>query len=132
MGDEFDELRPMVANFMGGGEHLIPHNTSLQNRLLSSSLMRLCNNVSGVCIVPNKRKITQKKPLYGNNRPFSLKATRKHQDPNLQWKRIFVPKLGKTVRVKVSTKEMKTIDKIGLEKFLKRQGRTLESVVRES
>jgi large subunit ribosomal protein L28 len=82
--------------------------------------------------MPNKRKITQKKPLYGNNRPFSLKATRKHQDPNLQWKRIYVPKLGKTVRVKVSTKEMRTIDKIGLEKFLRRQGRTLESVVRES
>lgn len=80
--------------------------------------------------MPNKRKVTQKKPLYGNNRPFSLKATRKRQDPNLQWKRIFVPELGRTVRVKVSTKEMKTIDKIGLKKFLERQGRTLESVVR--
>ncbi|MEL6148477.1 MAG: 50S ribosomal protein L28 [Chloroflexota bacterium] len=82
--------------------------------------------------MPNKRKITQKKPLYGNNRPFSLKASRKRQDPNLQWKRIYVPKLERTVRVKVSTKEMRTIDKIGLEAFLKRQGRTLESVVRDS
>ncbi len=80
--------------------------------------------------MPNKRKITQKKPLYGNNRPFSLKASRKRQDPNLQWKRIFVPELGRTVRVKISTKEMKTIDRIGLKKFLERQGRTLESVVR--
>ncbi len=80
--------------------------------------------------MPNKRKITKKKPLYGNNRPFSLKATRKHQDPNLQWKRIYVPELERMVRVKVSTKELKTIDRIGLKAFLKRQGRSLESVVR--
>lgn len=80
--------------------------------------------------MPNKRKITKKKPLYGNNRPFSLKATRKRQDPNLQWKRFYVPELEQTVRVKVSTREIRTIDKIGLKAFLKRQGRTLESVAR--
>jgi large subunit ribosomal protein L28 len=81
--------------------------------------------------MPNKRKITQKKPLFGNNRPFSLKATRRHQNPNLQWKRIYVPELDRTVRVKVSAKELRTIDKIGLNKFLKRQGRTLQSVLRD-
>lgn len=79
--------------------------------------------------MPNKRKITQKKPLYGNNRPFSLKATRKRQEPNLQWKRIYVPELGRRVRVKVSTRELKTIDKIGLKAFLERQGRTLDSIL---
>lgn len=79
----------------------------------------------------NKRKITEKKPLFGNNRPFSLKASRKKQSPNLQWKRIFVPELGKIVRVRMSTSELRTVDKIGLYEFLKRQGRTLESVVRE-
>jgi large subunit ribosomal protein L28 len=81
--------------------------------------------------MPNKRKITQKKPLFGNNRPFSLKATRRQQNPNLQWKRIFVPELNRTVRVKVSTKEIRTIDKIGLKAFLERQGRSLQSVVRD-
>lgn len=81
--------------------------------------------------MPNKRKVTQKKPLFGNNRPFSLKATRKHQDPNLQWKKIYVPELQRSVRVRVSTKELRTIDKVGLREFLKRQGRTLESVVRD-
>lgn len=81
--------------------------------------------------MPNKRKITQKKPLYGNNRPFSLKATRTRQEPNLQWKRIYVPELERSVRVKVSAKELRTIDKIGLKEFLARQGRTLQSVVRD-
>ncbi|MEO0565442.1 MAG: 50S ribosomal protein L28 [Chloroflexota bacterium] len=81
--------------------------------------------------MPNKRKVTQKKPLYGNNRPFSLKATRRHQSPNLQWKRFYVPELDRTVRVRVSAKEIRTIDKIGLKKFLERQGRTLQSVVRD-
>ena len=81
--------------------------------------------------MPNKRKITQKKPLFGNNRPFSLKATRKKQNPNLQWKKIFVPEIGRNVRVRVSAKELRTIDKIGLPEFLKRQGRTLQSVIRD-
>jgi len=81
--------------------------------------------------MPNKRKVTQKKPLFGNNRPFSLKATRRQQNPNLQWKRIYVPELDRTVRVKVSAKEIRTIDKIGLKEFLNRQGRSLNSIVRE-
>ena len=80
--------------------------------------------------MPNKRKITTKKPMFGNNRPFSLKVTRTRQDANLQWKRIYVPEVGKFARVMVSTKELRTIDKIGLREFLKRQGRTLESVMR--
>lgn len=78
--------------------------------------------------MPNKNKITEKKPMFGNNRPFSLKATRKKQSPNLQWKRIYVPELGQMVRVRISTSELRTIDKIGLREFLARQGRTLESL----
>ncbi|MGV2436836.1 MAG UNVERIFIED_CONTAM: 50S ribosomal protein L28 [Anaerolineae bacterium] len=78
--------------------------------------------------MPNKNKITQKKPMFGNNRPFSLKATRKKQSPNLQWKRIYVPELGQMVRVRISASELRTIDKIGLREFLARQGRTLESL----
>ncbi len=72
--------------------------------------------------MPNKRKITNKKPMYGNNRPFSLKATRTRQEPNLQWKRIYVPSLGRAVRVKVSARELRTIDKIGLLAFCKKRG----------
>ena len=30
------------------------------------------------------KKATNKKPMFGNNRPFSLKTSRKIQKPNLQ------------------------------------------------
>lgn len=76
-----------------------------------------------------KRKITQKKPMFGNNRPFSLKATRRKFYPNIQKKRIYVPELQRFVRVKVTADELRTIDKIGLPEFLKRQGRSLKGLL---
>lgn len=77
----------------------------------------------------SKRKITMTKPQFGNNRPFSLKATRRMWKPNLQYKRLYVPELGETVRVRVTAKEIKTIDKIGLNEFLKRQGKRLKDIL---
>lgn len=77
----------------------------------------------------SKRRITQKKPMFGNKRPFSLKATRRKFDLNLQTKRIFVPELQRTVRVQVTVDELRTIDKIGLVAFLKRQGRSIKELL---
>ena len=70
-----------------------------------------------------KRKITQVKPQFGNNRSHSMKATRRQFKPNIQSKRIWVPEAGRFVRVQVTAQELKTIDKIGLDEFMKRQGR---------
>jgi large subunit ribosomal protein L28 len=39
---------------------------------------------------------------------------------NLQSKRLFVPELGKYIRVTVSTRMLRTIDKIGLSAALKK------------
>lgn len=79
--------------------------------------------------MPGKRKISQVKPLFTNNRPFSLKITRRKLSPNIQTKRIYVPEVGQFVQVQVTAGELKTIDKIGLPEFLKRQGRTLKSLL---
>ncbi|MGQ9889802.1 MAG: 50S ribosomal protein L28 [Aggregatilineales bacterium] len=76
-----------------------------------------------------KRKVTQKKPMFGNNRPFSLKATRRKFGLNIQSKRIFVPELQRTVRVRVTVDELRTIDKIGLLEFMRRQGRSVEELL---
>jgi large subunit ribosomal protein L28 len=76
----------------------------------------------------SKHKITQAKPGFGNSRSFSMRATRRTFEPNLQSKRLFVPELGRTVRVKVSVGELRTIDKIGLAEFLKRQGKTVQDL----
>ncbi len=77
----------------------------------------------------SKRRITQKKPMFGNNRSFSLRATRRKFGLNLQTKRIFVPELQRFVQVQVTVDELRTIDKIGLPEFLKRQGRNIKELV---
>jgi len=51
------------------------------------------------------KKVTSKKPMFGNNRPFSLKTSRKIQKPNLQ----NVTINGETV--KMSAREAKKFKK---------------------
>lgn len=77
----------------------------------------------------SKRKITQTKPLFGQSRSKAFNTVKRQFKPNMQNKRIYVPELDRFVRVRVTAKEIKTIDKIGLEEFLRRQGRTLESLL---
>ena len=52
------------------------------------------------------------------------------QLPNVQTKRIFVPELGRTVRIQVSTRALRTITKKGLLKFLGDEGLKLKDVCR--
>jgi len=77
----------------------------------------------------SKRKITQKTPLFGQSRSKAYNTVKRTFKPNIQTKRIFVPEVGKFVRVRVTAGELKTIDKIGLPTFLKRQGKSLESLL---
>ncbi len=81
--------------------------------------------------MPSKRKITGTKPLFGQSRSKAFNTTKRQFKPNLQNKRIFVPELDRWVRVKVTAKELKTIDKIGLLEFLKRRDIPLSQVVRD-
>ncbi len=76
-----------------------------------------------------RSKITTKKPMFGNNRSFSMRASRRKFNPNLQAKRVYVEELGEFVQVRVSAREIRTIDKIGLAEFLRRQGRTLKELL---
>ena len=73
-------------------------------------------------------KITGKKPLVGNNVSKSKRHTKRRQMPNLQNKKIFVPELGKSIQLKLSTTALKTIDKTGLINYLKKQGLTLSDI----
>lgn len=77
----------------------------------------------------SKRKITQTKPLFGQSRSKSFNTVKRKFKPNLQSKRIWVEDLERFVRVKVTAKEIKTIDKIGLREFMARQGKKLESIL---
>ena len=73
--------------------------------------------------------ITGKKPLVGNNVSHANNKTKRRQFPNLQTKRIFVPELNRTVKVKLSARALRTIDKIGLMPFLKKNGLTINDVL---
>jgi len=75
-----------------------------------------------------KRKVSAAKPQFGNYKSFSQKRTRRQFKPNMQRKRIYVPELDQYVRVRISTSELKTIDKIGFPEFLKRRGLSLKDV----
>ena len=74
-------------------------------------------------------KITGKSPLVGNNVSKSHRKTKRRQLPNLQTKKIFVPELGKSVRIKVSTSALKSIDKEGLMVFLKKKNLNLSDIL---
>jgi len=74
-------------------------------------------------------KITGKRPLVANNVSKANNKTKRRQLPNLQNKKIFIPELGKSVRIKVSTKALKSIDKEGLMIFLKKKKLTLADIL---
>ena len=65
-------------------------------------------------------KITNKRPLVGNNVSKSHRKTKRRQLPNLQSKKIYVPELKRSIKLKLSTSAIKTIDKNGLFAYLKK------------
>lgn len=75
-----------------------------------------------------KCKITGKGPLSGNNVSFSQKKTRRRFLPNLQSKKIYVPELDRTVSIRMSTRAIRSVDKVGLLAYLKKQGLALKDV----
>jgi len=72
--------------------------------------------------------ITGKGPLSGNHVSHANNKTPRRQLPNLQRKRIFVPELGRYIRLRVTTSSLRTIDKIGLLAFLKKNGLALRDL----
>jgi large subunit ribosomal protein L28 len=74
-------------------------------------------------------QITGKRPRVANNVSKANNKTKRRQLPNLQSKKIFVPELGKAVRLKLSVKAIKTIDKYGLLPYLKKKGLLLTDIV---
>ena len=74
-------------------------------------------------------KITGKRPRVGNNVSKANNKTKRRQYPNLQSKRVFIPETGRTVRLKLSTKAIKTLDKVGLQSFLNKNNLKLSDIM---
>ena len=77
-----------------------------------------------------KCKLSGKKPLVGYKISHAHNKSKKRQLPNLQWKRIFVPELDRTVRVRMSARALRTVTKKGLMNYLKDEGLRLKDVTR--
>ena len=73
--------------------------------------------------------ITGKRPLVGNNVSKSNIKTKRRQLPNLQMKKIYIPELNKTVKIKVSVSAIKSIDKTGLLAYLKKRNIKLSDII---
>ena len=73
-------------------------------------------------------KLTGKRPNVANSISKSHIKTKRRQLPNLQVKKIFVPEMNRSFQLKLSTKAMKIIDKVGLISYLKKNNMTLEDI----
>lgn len=77
-----------------------------------------------------KCAITGKKPLVGNHVSHANNKVKRRQNPNLHTKRIYVPQLDKFVKVRISARALRTVNKKGLLPFLKDEGLTLKDITR--
>ena len=69
--------------------------------------------------------LTGKRPMSGNNVSHANNKTRRRFEPNLQWKRFWVPSEKRFVKLRVSAKAVKIINKRGIESVvaeLRRKG----------
>jgi large subunit ribosomal protein L28 len=63
-------------------------------------------------------QVTGKRPMSGNNVSHAHNKTRRRFLPNLQNKRFWLEKENRFIRLRVSQKGLRIIDKHGLEKVL--------------
>ncbi len=73
-------------------------------------------------------RLTGKKPLVGYNVSHAHNKTKKRQQPNVQSKRIWLADEGRSVRVKLSTRALRTVTKVGLKNYLRQHGLTLKEI----
>ena len=69
-----------------------------------------------------KSDITGKRKLKAQNVSHSNIKTKRWQNVNIQTRRVWVPELDRYVSLKLSTRDIRTIDKIGLVAYAKRYG----------
>ncbi|HEX3778788.1 MAG TPA: 50S ribosomal protein L28 [Pseudonocardiaceae bacterium] len=68
--------------------------------------------MSAVC------QLTGRKPGYGKRVSHSQQRTNRRWEPNIQRRRYFVPSKGHWVRLRLSTKAIRTIDRRGIDAVL--------------
>ena len=65
-------------------------------------------------------ELTGKRPRVGNNVSHANNKTKRRFNPNLQKKKFYIPEEDRWITLKVSTSVIRTINKNGISKVLKR------------
>lgn len=73
-------------------------------------------------LIMARSEITGKRRMRARNVSHSNIKTLRWQNVNVQRRRLWVPELGRHVTLKLTTGDLRTIDKIGLLAFAKRHG----------
>lgn len=68
--------------------------------------------------MPKVCAVTGKKPQYGNRVSHANNRTPRRFEPNLHEKRFWVPSENRFVKLKVSSRGIRTINKLGIERVL--------------
>lgn len=76
-----------------------------------------------------KCSLSGKRPLKGHSVSHANNRTRKWQYPNVQKKRIWVSELNKYVTLNISARALKTLNKIGLVQFAKKEGLNIKKIL---
>lgn len=69
-----------------------------------------------------KSDITGKRKLLARNVSHSNIKTKRWQNVNIQTRRVFLPSENRFVTLNLTTRDLRTIDKIGIEAYAKRYG----------
>ena len=63
-------------------------------------------------------QVTGRRPRAGNNRSHSMRATKRRFTPNVHTRRFWLPSENRWIRMTVSARGMKVIDKVGIERVV--------------
>ena len=66
--------------------------------------------------------LTGKRRNVANNVSHAHNKSKKIQLPNIQWKRVFLPEHGRSIRLRLSTRAIRTINRIGLQATCAKHG----------
>lgn len=66
-------------------------------------------------------QLTRKKAMVGHSVSHSNRKTKRRFYPNLHVKRFYIPEEKRWIQLKVSTSAIRTINKIGISAFIKKQ-----------
>lgn len=66
-------------------------------------------------------QVTGKRPISGNHVSHSKRKTKRRFLPNLNKKKYYIPETDQWVTLKISASAMRTVNKVGIYEFLKKQ-----------